>query len=292
MQLGWLLRRQHGVVTMAQAVEAGMSARTVRYRVTSARWQRLSRGVYFAGDQMPDDEAWLRAAVLGAGTGAAASGRAAAWWHGLVDELPRPIEVTVPRSCAPRRSDGVRIRRRDLAAGDLVELRQLWTTALPLTVLEAAVLLGGDGSALLDRALQRRVQFPTLHRAHSRNLGRRGSRAAGDLLAAAADGAASEAERVLLALLRRHGITGWERHYWLDGHELDVAFPSARVAVEVDGWAWHMAPDRFRADRRRQNALVLAGWTILRFTWHDLTTRPDAVIAEIRTALARTASAS
>jgi very-short-patch-repair endonuclease len=41
----------------------------------------------------------------------------------------------------------------------------------------------------------------------------------------------------------------------------------------------------FRRDRQRQNAVVLAGWTVLRFTWHDLTQRPNEVIAEIRLAL-------
>jgi len=34
---------------------------------------------------------------------------------------------------------------------------------------------------------------------------------------------------------------------------------------------------------------VDAGWTLPRFTWHDLTQRPSAVIAEIRTVLARAA---
>jgi very-short-patch-repair endonuclease len=59
------------------------------------------------------------------------------------------------------------------------------------------------------------------------------------------------------------------------------------VAVEVDGWAWHTDPERFRRDRQRQNALVLAGWTVLRFTWHDLTHRPTEMIAEVRAALGR-----
>jgi len=53
----------------------------------------------------------------------------------------------------------------------------------------------------------------------------------------------------------------------------------------VDGWAWHSTADRFRADRRRQNALILAGWTVLRFTWDDLVHRPDAVLAQICAAL-------
>jgi very-short-patch-repair endonuclease len=39
------------------------------------------------------------------------------------------------------------------------------------------------------------------------------------------------------------------------------------VAVEIDGFAFHHAPDRFQRDRTRQNALVGLGWTVLRFTW-------------------------
>jgi very-short-patch-repair endonuclease len=48
---------------------------------------------------------------------------------------------------------------------------------------------------------------------------------------------------------------------------------------------------RFRTDRFKGNALVGAGWTLLRFTWHDLTNRPEYVIAQIRAAL-RTAAAT
>jgi very-short-patch-repair endonuclease len=69
------------------------------------------------------------------------------------------------------------------------------------------------------------------------------------------------------------------------GFLIDLAFPVQRVAIEVDGWAWHVTADRFIDDRRRQNALVNARWTILRFTWHDLVARPDEVVQEIRAAL-------
>ena len=111
-----------------------------------------------------------------------------------------------------------------------------------------------------------------------------GSAAAATLLAAAADRAASAAERKLIALLRAAGIRGWVQHYRLAGWELDFAFPKSRVAVEVDGWAWHQDAQAFRRDRQRQNLIVLAGWTVLRFSWHDLTQRPSAVIGEIRSA--------
>lgn len=41
-----------------------------------------------------------------------------------------------------------------------------------------------------------------------------------------------------------------------------------RIAVELDGYAYHGALDAFTADRLRQNDLVIAGYSILRFT-HD-----------------------
>ncbi|MCE0766275.1 endonuclease domain-containing protein [Pseudonocardia kujensis] len=117
------------------------------------------------------------------------------------------------------------------------------------------------------------------------NMGARGWSRAGRLNAAAADRAESEAERRFRALLRGAGITGWVLGLETPAREVDVAFPLARVAVEVDGWAWHVDVDRFRADRRKQNALVLAGWNLLRFTWHDLVNRPDAAVAQLRAAL-------
>jgi very-short-patch-repair endonuclease len=90
--------------------------------------------------------------------------------------------------------------------------------------------------------------------------------------------------------MRYAGITGWRVGVSFGAYTIDVAFPDAKVAIEVDGWAWHVDADRFRADRRKGNALVRAGWTLLRFTWHDLTTRPAECLAEIRDALAPAAA--
>jgi very-short-patch-repair endonuclease len=44
--------------------------------------------------------------------------------------------------------------------------------------------------------------------------------------------------------------------------------------------------ERFRNDRRKQNALVRDGWDPLRFTWHDLDGRPREVVEEIRATVA------
>jgi hypothetical protein len=83
---------------------------------------------------------------------------------------------------------------------------------------------------------------------------------AGRLLVAAADRADSAAERLLVRILRDAGITGWVLGYPFGSWRIDLAFPARKVAIEVDGWAWHVDAERFRNDRRKQNALVRAGW--------------------------------
>ena len=59
-------------------------------------------------------------------------------------------------------------------------------------------------------------------------------------------------------------------------------FRGRKIAIEVDGFAFHTDAEVFQHDRNRQNYLVLNGWQILRFTWQDLVEHPERVIAEIR----------
>lgn len=73
---------------------------------------------------------------------------------------------------------------------------------------------------------------------------------------AAADRADSAAERLLIRLLRSAGVAGWVPAHPFGPWTIDLAFPADRVAVEVDGWAWHVDVELFRADRRKGNALV------------------------------------
>lgn len=278
------LRAQDGLVTIAQAREAGLSDSAIQRRVQSGRWRRCGPGVYFADDRPFTPEARVRAAVWARGARAAASGLAAAWWFGLMTIPPECIEVTVPRNSHGRAAPGCRVRRRDLHTRDVVEHRRLRVTALPLTVLEATVCRGG-GPKIMDRALQRRLGLVDLQRAQCRNRGRNGSKAAQQILCAASGGARSEAERLFAALLRKAGITGWATNRRVGPYEVDFVFPGPRIAVEIDGFAFHSDETAFQYDRKRQNALALMGWQVLRFTWLDLTTQPQRVLAEVRAAI-------
>lgn len=64
----------------------------------------------------------------------------------------------------------------------------------------------------------------------------------------------------------------------------DMAWPEHRVLVEFDGDV-HRERKPFVEDRRRQNRVVMAGWTVLRFTSADVYGDPVGVLAQIRRAL-------
>lgn len=279
-----LLRDHDGVITVAQAKQAGLTQDDLDYRVRTGRWRRCSRGVYFADDREFTDRARIRAGVWAYGDLAVASGLAAAWWHRLTQFTPDIVEVTVPRDCRPLRRYGTKLRRRDLDPAEVIDRDHLRVTAVPLTVIEAAVRRRG-GAKLMDSALQRHVDLAALWKAHLNNKGRHGSPAARILLRAAEDGTRSAAERLLVKLLRHAGITGWQTNYRVAGYIADFAFPGPKLILETDGFAFHSDADDFVNDRIRQNALILAGWQILRFTWLDLTEYPDRVVAVTRAAI-------
>jgi very-short-patch-repair endonuclease len=278
------LRQQDGVITLAQATLCGLSESAVNRRVRSGQWRRCAPGVYFVDDRPFTAAARVRTAVWSYGGRATASGLAAAWWHGVTERPPDTVEITVPRNSHGRCREGTRVRRRDLEPTDIVDLRGLQVTSLPLTVIEAAARQGG-GAAIMDRALQRHVDVPAMWRAHVRNKGRYGAPRARILLQAAGDGAQSQAERLFIQLLKRAGIQGWIANYPVGPYRVDVAFRQLKIAIEIDGLAVHSDSEVFQNDRERQNYLVLNGWHVLRFTWLDLTEHPERVIAELRQAI-------
>jgi DNA mismatch endonuclease (patch repair protein) len=96
-----------------------------------------------------------------------------------------------------------------------------------------------------------------------------------------------ETELALMALFRRHRITGWRRRQRVFGKP-DFVFRKLKVAVFVDGCFWHGCPrcytrpksnrkfwdakfDRNRTrDREVNRALRKLGWKVVRSWEHDL----------------------
>ncbi len=67
---------------------------------------------------------------------------------------------------------------------------------------------------------------------------------------------------------------------------IDFVFADRRIAIEVDGRAWHGAAADRRRDRERDKALADLGWLVLRFGWEEIVRHPGRVAEAVRAALA------
>jgi very-short-patch-repair endonuclease len=163
------------------------------------------------------------------------------------------------------------------------------TTSRPCAVVDCLRFLpDAEAQTFLDRALQQGwITIDDLTARIQARAGRWNRPRMVRLLGQVRGGERSTAERLFTSLLRGAGLTGWRVNaeirdeYGLIG-VADVLIERARLVLEVDGWAYHSTPDRFQRDRERQNRLVAAGWTVLRFTWQDITEHPDRVVATVR----------
>jgi very-short-patch-repair endonuclease len=66
-----------------------------------------------------------------------------------------------------------------------------------------------------------------------------------------------------------------------------LAYPTARLLVEADGYEFHRERADYRRDRRRANAFCRLDWSLLRFSWEDMRHDPDYVVAAVRYELAK-----
>ena len=95
----------------------------------------------------------------------------------------------------------------------------------------------------------------------------------------------SELERALIELCRGQRLPAPSMNISIEGLEVDAVWPAARLAVEMDGFAYHRTAAAFERDRRRDEILHLAGYRVLRFTYRRLKTDPDGVANTLRSML-------
>ena len=285
-----IARRQAGAVSRAQCRATGLTDRQVDLLLAAGHLRATARRSVFvaaAAGFTPEQSLWT--AVL-ATAGVVSHVSAAGWWGIEIPNRPMGVHVTVDPTLRGYRLPGVTIHRAAVPASDITHRLRLPTTSVVRTVLDClGSLPPPDARTMADRCLQRRLLTPADLRNRLLNEPNRPGNGQIGTLLRETTAAAAESERRLHRLLHAAGVTGWIANLavWVEGarYEIDVAFVEARLAIEIDGWAFHSDVDRFQADRRRQNSLTLAGWTVVRFTWADLMQRPAEVVATIRRSL-------
>jgi very-short-patch-repair endonuclease len=207
---------------------------------------------------------------------------AAAWWGWALKQQPSLPEVTVPkdRRCA---RDGVALHWADLQ-GD--EIREGMVTSRERTLVDCLRSLPFDEAlAIADSAL--RAGDLTPHQLRALAAGVKGPGAPRvRRVARHADGRADNPfESVLRALAIEEGLdvipqlTLRERGLVA---RPDLVDEKRGLILEADSFEWHGGRAALRRDCRRYNAMVLAGWLVLRFAWEDVVHDQDYVRSVLR----------
>jgi very-short-patch-repair endonuclease len=277
---------QGGVFSRRQLLNLGVHPSTIQRRVLVGEWLRVvpGGGVYAHATTPLTTRSWVWTACLLVGEPCALAISSAAWLWTWTEHGDPPIELIVPPDRHVASTPLVVVRRLQVTRSSLTRRTGLPVTTPARTLADCIRFLpAADAVTVLDRAQQRsrvslaRVAELVPHYGAGTGQARR--------LLAAATGEHSPAERLATSLLRRAKIRGWRTNFaiQLEGRHvvIDIAFPESKVAIEIDGWAFHIDADAFQRDRWRQNLLVRHEWRVLRFTYRDLIERPPAVVAEI-----------
>jgi hypothetical protein len=268
--------RQHGRISHAQLVAAGVSRDRIKRWCAGGLLRRVHLGVYAFGHAAPSLRADLMAAVLAGGEGAVVSHASAAHAFGLLAAPPSWPEVTVPTTAGRGRPCILVHRVRAIDPRDVTA-----RAGVPMTVV-ARVLLDLSprlAPASLTRACHEAwIRYGTtpahIHACIGRNPTKKGAPKL--LRALGADVTLSALEDGFLVLLNRAGVppprTNINRH----GDKVDCHWPVHGLTVELLGYRFHASRHAFEADvARRRRSSHLA------YTYGDVFERGAQTAAEI-----------
>ena len=108
-----------------------------------------------------------------------------------------------------------------------------------------------------------------------------GSVAARQKLLAADGRSGSPIESVARLGLQKAGFTVVPQVYIPGVGRVDLLIDGWLV-VELDGFAFHAEREHYREDRRRANALTAQGYVLLRFSFEDVMSNLDGLVAAVR----------
>jgi very-short-patch-repair endonuclease len=297
-QLARLADAQHGVFKRSQAREIDVSDRMLQLRARRGTLERVSREVFRVAGAPVTWHQRLLAAAWSGGPECCVSHRAAAKLHGFDGFRTEIVEILHPQRRDFRGGAGMTVH----VSSALDPIDRTWFGPIPVTsAVRTLIDLGAVVSIdRLEEALDSADRSGTIDRleliarhAAIRQSGRNGVGPLAVLLDTRASHLGtpqSVLERRMLRLLTRAGLPEprcQARVVRADGRVafLDFAYTDIRLGIELDGHAWHATTRQRQRDHERQNQVVTADWTILRFTFADVSRRPEHVAAVVRRAL-------
>jgi REase_MTES_1575/Transcriptional regulator, AbiEi antitoxin len=294
-----LSRGQQGAARPDQLIALGWSPSEIKTRVRRGEWHRRHRGVVILGDPELLPLAHPAAALLALGKRASVSYRSGTALSELCDPPSDGVVDLSLSATSARPREGVRIHLvGPLDAKDRGERFGLRVTSPARTVIDFAVVASSSelehatGEAVARRLMHDDELTAALDRAPQNHPGaaRLSARLMidPDLLLHTQ----SVAERLASPLIIDAGLPRPLLNQYLEGLKVDLHWPEHRLIVEVDGYQFHVSRQAFEEDRRRDQILTAAGYTVIRITWLQLTNEPYRVIAAIAQALGRAALAA
>jgi very-short-patch-repair endonuclease len=234
------------------------------------------------------------AALLACGPEAALSHESAAQLWGILGmysgsererDRPAVIHVSIPAGRSHRLNAIRAHRRRVLPDRDRALHGQMPVTSPSRTLIDlASVLLAGRLEACVNQADKLDLIDPEVLRQElDCHRGMDGVPALRRILDrrtfALTD---SELERRLLRLVSRARLPAPLTQQRVSGFRVDFFWPELRLVVETDGLRYHRTAAQQTRDRRRDQALLTAGFVVLRFTHAQVTYDPDHVVMTLR----------
>lgn len=221
----------------------------------------------------------------------------AASFHGLWDQWPHLIDVTVPVE-AGRKLHGIRCRRCRYPEPEEIEVRSgvaVTTVARTLVDLAGITKLPALRKLVGRAAILKRLDIDAMYLAMHNAKSRRGLKALELALVPyrTKDGKVpdvrSDFETLVLPELVDMGLPrpNCNAPLHIEGERflIDFLWKQERVIVETDGRETHETPTAFQDDRRRDQFLAVAGYRVLRVTWNQIHGERGAVLRRIRLAL-------
>jgi very-short-patch-repair endonuclease len=275
-----------------RALAAEVSDRSVRRWVTTGRLVRLHPGWVTLPEWAHD---WtVRASAATGYTGGTLSHLSALWLHGALDRPESDLHVTVPLHHRLRSTRELRIHRSSRRCA-LVIRNGLAATTLARSLVDSwgeahrGTTRGRSRdlarNAVLRSCRERRIDVASVEAELAAVPHLPGLDLLRDLLADARAGSESQLEILGVRALTAAGLPRPELQYRIalphGSVRVDAAWPQVRLAVEFDGAAFHAGRDDWQRDLRRDAALAAAGWVVLRFSWADVTQRPELCGAQV-----------